>query len=223
LDAVINGSNASFTVNSTINGSAISDIYPLARANGRAVTSSTGEKVLNLTVDGYTVITLANTPGAIGYGNSIFGATDVDAAKVALQAALGLVGSSGGNGSTAISPASIASGIDQSLDVDTVVLALNELRTTTVKTTATPLSQTTLTIASGTVANYLIPANCRSLTICITSGSLVYYTEDGATPTTSNCWLAYGSKEIWDSNIPVGATLKLLATSATTIIFQPRT
>lgn len=90
------------------------------------------------------------------------------------------------------------------------------------RSTTAPIAQTTITLAANGTNQFVIPANARSLTICITSGSLVHYTEDGSVPTTANCWFAGGSKEIWDYAVPAGATLRLLAVSAATVSIQVR-
>ena len=129
-----------------------------------------------------------------------------------------LLGSGGGGAGSATSPSDIAAGIDASLDINVVVTAL----TASIRVSASPTAQTLVSIAAGAMASYLIPVNCRCLTICINSGNLVYFTEDGATPTNTSCWFAGGSKEIWETNVPQGSTLKFLAISATTISIQAR-
>lgn len=123
-------------------------------------------------------------------------------------------GGGGGAGGT-ISSTDVASGIDASADINTIVNVL-------VRVAAIPTAQTTLTIIAGATASYIIPVNCRCLTICINSGSLVHFTEDGSVPTANSCWFAGGSKEIWETNIPQGSTLRLLAISAATISIQAR-
>lgn len=90
------------------------------------------------------------------------------------------------------------------------------------RSTTTPIAQTTIALAANGTNQFIIPANARSLTICVTSGSLVHYTEDGSVPTAANCWFAGGSKEIWDYAVPAGATLRLLAVSAATVSIQVR-
>lgn len=184
---------------------------------------------------------------------------------------------SGGGGGGSTSAATIAQGIDQSIDIDAIVQRLtdidaNQLNQSSVvaaiqtaadidaliarlvaidnktpalgaalvasstpvsiasdqivnvrdRSTTTPIAQTTIALAANGTGQFLIPANARSLTICITSGSLVHYTEDGTVPTTASCWFAGGSKEIWDYAVPAGATLRLLAVSAATVSIQVR-
>lgn len=90
------------------------------------------------------------------------------------------------------------------------------------RSTVVPIAQVSISLLAGGTDQYIIPANARSVTICITSGSLVHFTEDGTIPTTTNCWFAGGSKEIWDYAVPAGATLRLLAVSAATISIQAR-
>ena len=62
---------------------------------------------------------------------------------------------SGGGGGGGVSSIDVASGIDASADINTIVNTL-------VRVAATPLAQTTLSIAAGASASYIIPANCRS-------------------------------------------------------------
>lgn len=90
------------------------------------------------------------------------------------------------------------------------------------RSTTTPIAQTTINLIAGAIDQFVIPANARSLTICITSGGLVHFTEDGTAPTASNCWFGGGTKEIWDYAVPAGATLRLLAVSAATVSIQVR-
>lgn len=184
---------------------------------------------------------------------------------------------SGGGGGGSTSASTIAQGIDQSIDINTIVQRLtdidaNQLNQSSVvaaiqsaadidaliarlvaidnktpslgtaliasstpvniasdqivnvrdRSTTTPIAQTTIVLAANGANQFVIPVNARSLTICVTSGSLVHYTEDGTVPTTANCWFAGGSKEIWDYAVPAGATLRLLAVSAATVSIQVR-
>lgn len=92
------------------------------------------------------------------------------------------------------------------------------------KSSSVPSVQSTIVLANaGDTGQFAIPSTARTVTICITSGSLVHYTEDGASPTTSSCWFGGNTKEIWDYAVPAGATLKFLAVSAATISIQVRT
>ena len=136
--------------------------------------------------------------------------TDLNAWEILKTSEAGGGGSGGG-----VSSIDVASGIDASADINTIVNTL-------VRVAATPLPQSSLSIAASALASYIIPLNCRCLTICINSGSLVYFTEDGSTPTANSCWFAGGSKEIWETNIPQGSTLRLLAVSTATISIQAR-
>lgn len=156
-------------------------------------------------------------------------------------------GSGGGGGGVATSPADIAAGIDGAIDVNTLITSINTIRDRTPvlgaaaiaqsqpvsiasdqivnvrdRSTTTPIAQASIILAAGGTGQFVIPTNARSLTICVTSGGLVHYTEDGTVPTAANCWFAGGSKEIWDYAVPAGATIRFLAVSAATISIQVR-
>ncbi len=103
-----------------------------------------------------------------------------------------------------------------------VSIASDQLVNVRDRSTTTPIAQTSIVLAAGGTNQFVIPATARSLAICVTSGGLVHYTENGDAPTTANCWFAGGSKEIWDYAVPAGATLKFLAVSAATISIQVR-
>lgn len=174
---------------------------------------------------------------------------DIDMAmfRIAIGGLIDAAFSGGGGGGGSTSASTIAQGIDQSIDTNTIVQRMTDidsktpaLGTATIaastpvniasdqivnvrdRSTTTPIAQTTIALAANGTNQFLIPVNARSLTICITSGSLVHYTEDGSVPTTANCWFAGGSKEIWDYAVPAGATLRLLAVSAATVSIQVR-
>lgn len=101
-------------------------------------------------------------------------------------------------------------------------MALSNDSIVSIRSDATPIAQSTIILAAGGTGNYIIPAAASAVTICITSGGLVHYTEDNTAPTASSCWFAGGSKEIWDQQIPAGSNLRLLAVSAATVSIQVR-
>lgn len=103
-----------------------------------------------------------------------------------------------------------------------VSIALDQVINIRDQSATTPISQLSIALAANDVGEFIIPTSARSLTICVTSQSLVHYTEDGSVPTTANCWFAGGSKEIWDYAVPAGATIKLRAVSASIILIQIR-
>ena len=146
-----------------------------------------------------------------------------------------------------LTTADITNGINNSTDIDAIITALSTIRDRTpsigagtiatsqpvsiasdqtvlarVVSTATPVAQTTITLIAGGTDSYAIPSNARSFTICITSNSLVHYTEDGTLPTVNSCWFAGGSKEIWDLQVPASSTIRFLSVSAATISIQVR-
>lgn len=120
-----------------------------------------------------------------------------------------------------INGAAIATGIGVA-DAGTQRVGLSSDSVVAVKSTAVPVAQTTITLATSGTGSYLIPAGAKSVTICITSGALVHYTEDGTAPTAANCWFGGGTKEIWESQIPAGSEIRFLAVAAATISIQVR-
>jgi hypothetical protein len=63
--------------------------YPLSKVSSKYVALTTGEKYLSLIYQNQRVITLPNTSGWEGFGNSIFGSTDPDVVRVSARTILG--------------------------------------------------------------------------------------------------------------------------------------
>lgn len=164
------------------------------------------------------LVDAAFSGGGGGGGTSIQTVSDGIDQSIDINAIIAALGAI--NGKTMVQ-ADIVAAIQAAADIDTVIARLEAIEGNT-RMTTTPIAQIAVTLAAGATGQFTIPANARSVTISITSGSLVHYTEDGSVPTAANCWFAGGSKEIWDYAVPAGATIKLLAIAAATIAVQVR-
>lgn len=148
----------------------------------------------------------------------------------------GIAGGPGGTGDATAANQTAGNNILSSLNTKTpslgganiansipVNIASDQIINVRDKSSSVPTAQSTVVLAnSGDTGQFIIPSTARTVTICITSGSLVHYTEDGAMPTTNSCWFGGNTKEIWDYAVPAGATLKFLAVSPAVLSIQVR-
>lgn len=119
--AVINSNNTSFTVTDGL----FKQSYPLVDSSTNLVNNVDGSQTLYLLWGDEVVVVVENTLNSSFAGNSIFGATTPLTAQTAAQTAIGAAGSGGGGGGgTTTTPADIATGINQAVDIDTLLLAI---------------------------------------------------------------------------------------------------
>ncbi len=102
--AVVNSSGKNFTVSDTSAGSTIKKIYSLAGLKAQYV-SGVSIKMLSLTHNEVPIISLSDTIGYEGFGNTIFGATTPDTALTAIELVLGTGGGGAGGAAATIGDA----------------------------------------------------------------------------------------------------------------------
>lgn len=194
--ATLNAAKTAVTIVDNFRGTARTRVKPVNTIESSLSIDSAGNLIMSLIQYGVVLISIASAVDADGYGNTIFGVTsDPTAANAACQTTLGDAGGSGGGGSGGSNSIQVA---------------------------ATGEVQTSLPLLAGVARTFAITPDIRLLTVCTDGADLVYYTTDGSTPTSNSAWFFPYAKETWDSNIPVGATMKFLSPTASKVVIITR-